>query len=110
MRLKGRRLTGEWLTPFSHLIKDKQNLLQNYEGKGGKRRGANSIREQLVSRIPPRSRLLTLTRRRMAFARLLDKYIHIFPAPVATANQSQSEDDDDEPGACDEFVTSVIAH
>jgi hypothetical protein len=46
----------------------------------------------------------------MAFARLLDKYIHIFPAPVATANQSQSEDDDDDPGACDEFVTSVIAH
>ena len=97
MRSKGRRLTGEWLLPSSHLIKNKQNVLQNYEGEGGKRRGTDSIREQLLSRIPPWSRLLTLTHRRMAFARLLDKYIHIFPAPVATANQSQSEDD--EPGA-----------
>jgi len=67
--------------------------LQDYEGENGERRGTNSIREQLLIRIPPWSKLLTLTCRRMAFARLLDKYIHIFPAPVATANQSRSEDD-----------------
>jgi len=79
-------------------------VLQHYEGEGGERRGTNSIREQLLPRIPPWRRLLTLDHRRTVFARLLDKYIHIFPAPVATANQSQSEDHDDEPGAYDELL------
>jgi hypothetical protein len=48
MRSKGRRLTGKWLLPSLHLIKNKQNVVQDYEGKGGKRRGTNSIREQFT--------------------------------------------------------------
>lgn len=86
-------------------------VLQHYEGDGGGRRGTNPIREQLLPRIPPRRRLMALNHRRTAFARLLNKYIHIFPAPVATANHSESEDDDDEPEAYDEhIIVHQIAH
>ena len=35
--------------------------LQHYEGEGGERRGTNSIREQLLPRIPPWGRVLTHT-------------------------------------------------